>query len=240
MAKFIRICCMAGLSAVLLCLTACKEEAPVDSQKPVAVVSKSIKKPKQVSKKTTKPKVAKKSEQLEKDGATEKLGKDTKPVLTGNQELIEKQVGGKDFGDSSTVKKSEITTTMVKYDTKGRVDPFIPLLSEKKEPAPPAVKADGKPIKLKPKRILTPLEKMDISQIKLVAVIEMKGRSVAMVEESSGKGYEVVIGTYIGKNNGQVTAINSDGITVKEYVRDFKGILRERLQEIKFQKSEEE
>ncbi|MCG8688079.1 MAG: pilus assembly protein PilP, partial [Desulfobacterales bacterium] len=225
MAKLIRICCMAGLSIMLLCLTACKEEATVNSQEPAAVVSKSINKPKQASKKTAKPKVANKSEQLKKESATEKLGKNSKPVFSENRASIEKQAGVKNSGDSSTVKKSEITTTLLKYDTKGRVDPFIPLLSEKKEPTPPAVGVDGKQIKLRPKRILTPLEKMDISQIKLVAVIEMKGRSVAMVEEASGKGYEVSVGTYMGKNNGQVTAINSDGITVKEYVRDFKGIL---------------
>ena len=37
----------------------------------------------------------------------------------------------------------------------------------------------------KPKRILTPLEKLELSQIKLVAVILMKDRQLAMVEEST-------------------------------------------------------
>ena len=243
MAKFIRICCMAGLSALLLCLTACKDEenSTTDMQQSQTVVSKSIKKPKKQSKNTEQPKIAKRKEQPRNKTITEKSGKISKEKLYENQVITDaKAEKNVDNVGTGIVKKSEITTTMAKYDTKGRVDPFVPLLREKKEPVPPAAGADGKPIKLKPKRILTPLEKMDISQIKLVAVIEMKGRSVAMVEEASGKGYEVGIGTYMGKNNGQVTAISSDGITVKEYVRDFKGILRERLQEIKFQKSEEE
>ncbi|MCG8684931.1 MAG: pilus assembly protein PilP [Desulfobacterales bacterium] len=243
MAKFIRICCMAGLSALLLCLTACKDEesSTTDIQQPQAVVSKSIKKPNKQSKKTGQPKIAKKKEQPKNKTVTEKSGKMSKENTSENQAVTETKTGKSNSeGGGTVVKKSEISTTLAKYDTKGRVDPFVPLLREKKEPTTAAVGADGKPIKLKPKRILTPLEKMDISQIKLVAVIEMKGRSVAMVEEASGKGYEVGIGTYMGKNNGQVTAINSDGIMVKEYVRDFKGILRERLQEIKFQKSEEE
>ncbi|WDP92120.1 MAG: pilus assembly protein PilP [Desulfobacter sp.] len=134
----------------------------------------------------------------------------------------------------AAVSSSMINSLVIKkYDTKGRVDPFIPLLSEKKE-EPAAGKSEEK----KPKRILTPLEKMELSQIKLVAVVEMKGRTVAMVEEASGKGYEVEIGTYMGRNEGRVSAITRDGISVKEYVKDFKGNRRERIQEIKFHKDE--
>ncbi len=116
------------------------------------------------------------------------------------------------------------------YDSKGRVDPFIPLLSEKAVPMGPGA-GENKPI-----RMLTPLEKLDLSQIKLVAVVRLKSRAIAMVEESSGKGYEVGIGTYMGRNGGQVSAINSDGIVVKDYVKDYKGKRQERFQEIKFHK----
>ncbi len=122
-----------------------------------------------------------------------------------------------------------------KYDPKNRVDPFIPLLTEKQE----AVKG-GESDEDKPKRMLTPLEKMDLSQIKLVAVVLMKGRALAMVEEASGKGYEVHLGTYMGQNGGQVSAINAESIVVKEYFKDFKGKRRERFQEIKFHNNEGE
>ena len=77
---------------------------------------------------------------------------------------------------------------------------------------------------------------MDLSQIKLVAVVRLKGRAIAMVEESSGKGYEVGIGTYMGRTGGEVSAINPDGIVVKDYVKDYKGKRQERFQEIKFHK----
>ncbi|HCY85479.1 MAG TPA: hypothetical protein DHV36_10130 [Desulfobacteraceae bacterium] len=116
------------------------------------------------------------------------------------------------------------------YDFKGRIDPFIPLLSEPDE--------TSKEKEEKPARLLTPLEKMELSQIKLVAVIQMQGRSIAMVEEASGKGYEVRLGTYMGRNGGQVTAINANSIIVKEYVKDFKGKSREQFQEIKFNNDE--
>lgn len=115
------------------------------------------------------------------------------------------------------------------YDHKGKIDPFKPLIQEK----PPEVQSV---VDNRPKRILTPLEKVDLSQIRLVAVIIMKNRQIAMVEEASGKGYEVGIGTYIGKNQGRVSEIKESSIVVKELFKDFKGRLKERIKEIKLHK----
>lgn len=57
-----------------------------------------------------------------------------------------------------------------------------------------------------------------------------------MVEEASGKGYEVGIGTYIGKNQGKVFEIRKDSIVVKELVKDYQGRLKEQVKEIKLHK----
>lgn len=119
------------------------------------------------------------------------------------------------------------------YDSQGKIDPFKPLIQDKPEET--VVANDNKP-----KRILTPLEKIDLSQIRLVAVILMKNKKIAMVEESSGKGYEVGIGTFIGKNQGRVSEILSSSIVVKELVKDFRGQLKEQTQEIKLNKISDE
>jgi type IV pilus assembly protein PilP len=116
------------------------------------------------------------------------------------------------------------------YDSKGKIDPFAPLIQEK------SPQEDKPVVDNRPKRILTPLEKIDLSQIRLVAVIIMENRSIAMVEEASGKGYEVEIGTYIGRNQGKVFEIRKSSIVVKELVKDFKGRLKERVKEIKLHK----
>ncbi|MCG8567498.1 MAG: pilus assembly protein PilP [Desulfobacterales bacterium] len=118
-----------------------------------------------------------------------------------------------------------------KYDVAGKVDPFVPLVQN-----PNGDGSRGKQIPVKPKRILTPLEKMELNQLKLVAIITTSSRRIAMVEEMTGKGYEVNIGTYIGKNSGQVTSIEPDGIKVKEYVTDYKGRAVARYQQIKLRK----
>ncbi|MEN8211111.1 MAG: pilus assembly protein PilP [Thermodesulfobacteriota bacterium] len=119
------------------------------------------------------------------------------------------------------------------YSHKGKIDPFKPLIQEK----PPKAQHV---IDNRPKRILTPLEKVELSQIRLVAVIIMKNRQIAMVEEGSGKGYEVGIGTYIGKNQGRVSEIKKSSIVVKELVTDFNGRLKERIKEIKLHKIDDE
>jgi len=119
------------------------------------------------------------------------------------------------------------------YDSKGKIDPFKPLIQDKSEESRPVVDK-------RPKRILTPLEKIELSQIRLVAIIIMEKKQIAMVEEANGKGYEVGIGTYIGKNQGRVSEIHSSSILIKELVQDYKGRLKERVQEIKLHKIDNE
>lgn len=118
-----------------------------------------------------------------------------------------------------------------KYNVANKVDPFAPLVQEvgknyKSEKKPP----------VRPKRALTPLEKMELSQVKLVAIVITPKLKLAMVEEPMGKGYEVRVGTFIGKNGGQVSAINPDAIRVKEHVMDNKGQSVAHYQEIKLRK----
>ncbi|MBT3386515.1 MAG: pilus assembly protein PilP [Desulfobacula sp.] len=119
------------------------------------------------------------------------------------------------------------------YDFQGKIDPFESLIQEKQVEVMPQVDE-------RPKRILTPLEKIGLNQIRLVAVIIMKNRQIAMVEEANGKGYEVGIGTYIGKNQGKVYEIKDSSIVIKERVKDYKGRLKERVQEIKLHKIDNE
>jgi type IV pilus assembly protein PilP len=98
------------------------------------------------------------------------------------------------------------------YDPKGKPDPFKPLVVEKPETLPS-----------KPKQALeavsegaTPLERMDLAQLKLVAIIWNVSAPKGMVEDGTGKGYILSIGTPIGKNQGKITQITSQGVVVSE------------------------
>lgn len=155
-------------------------------------------------------------------------------VIPVTEDLVRRETAeAEKSGGTLALAGASLFQSTEKYDFKGRVDPFVPLLSEKtEEPAPEEDKSS------EPKRILTPLEKMELSQIKLVAIIRTSKGPIAMVEEASGKGYEVGVGTYMGRNSGRVTAITPDGLVVTEYYKDYQGKRRERTQEVKFHKSE--
>ena len=70
---------------------------------------------------------------------------------------------------------------------------------------------------------LSPLERYELGQLKLVAVIWNTKEPTAMVEDSSGLGYLVKVGTPIGSNDGKVKAIQRDGIVIEEFHVDLYG-----------------
>ncbi len=100
------------------------------------------------------------------------------------------------------------------YNPRGKPDPFKPLIVER--PQVPALKKVPEKIIEEVSRTATPLERMELSQLKLVAVIWNIEKPRAMVEDGTGKGYILARGTPLGKKKGRVTEINSEGIVVTE------------------------
>jgi type IV pilus assembly protein PilP len=70
------------------------------------------------------------------------------------------------------------------------------------------------------------LEKYDISQLKLVAIISTPEGNFALAEDSLGKGYFLKKGTLIGKNNGKVTKIFKDKVIIEEDYQDIFGQMK--------------
>jgi type IV pilus assembly protein PilP len=105
------------------------------------------------------------------------------------------------------------------YNPKGKVDPFAPLLRDEAAAAVVAkLTAKGDPNRPK-----TPLEKIDLGQLKLTAIMTAPRGNRALMEESSGKGYIVTVGTYIGSNSGKVVGIKADKVLVEEEFEDING-----------------
>jgi Tfp pilus assembly protein PilP len=101
------------------------------------------------------------------------------------------------------------------YNPRGKPDPFRPLVVErKKEEAAPKKKVEQ--AAKRSEEPGTPLEKMELSTFKLVAVIWDIPDPRAMVEDAGGKGYILTLGTRIGQKKGRVTKISSAGIVVTE------------------------
>jgi type IV pilus assembly protein PilP len=94
------------------------------------------------------------------------------------------------------------------YDPAGRRDPFRPPRANQNTAAGEA---------------RTPLQRYDIGQLKLVAVIYNASEPRAVVEDDAGLGYIVRVGTPIGTNGGAVKAIERGKVRVQEEAIDFYG-----------------
>ncbi len=115
------------------------------------------------------------------------------------------------------------------YNPRGKVNPFEPLFREK----PTVAMAKSKRKKRIPR---TPLEKIDLSQLRLVGIILASSGNKALVEESNGKGYVIRRGTYIGTNAGKVVKIQRDKVIVAEEYEDVVGNVSLRNKELKLPK----
>jgi type IV pilus assembly protein PilP len=96
------------------------------------------------------------------------------------------------------------------YNPVGKPDPFKPFLQL----------TDKGTVR---RAHLTPLQKYEISQLKLVAIIISPQGNVALVEDSQGKGYFLKKGTVIGSNDGKVKQILKDRVIIEEVYQDIFG-----------------
>jgi type IV pilus assembly protein PilP len=113
------------------------------------------------------------------------------------------------------------------YSPKGKLDPFMPWY----EGESPILKQEVR------KRLpLSPLEKVDLSQLKLVGIILSASSNKALVEDATGKGYVLAKGTYIGLDHGKVAKILRDRVIVEEPIQYGMSESTVRRKELKLQK----
>jgi type IV pilus assembly protein PilP len=102
------------------------------------------------------------------------------------------------------------------YNAAGKPDPFKPFME-----TDPALKTK-KDEDLKKKTSvqsgsISPLQRADIGQFRLVGIAGDQNRCVAIVEDGVAKKYyPLFVGTYIGLNRGRVAAILPDRVIVEE------------------------
>ena len=75
----------------------------------------------------------------------------------------------------------------------------------------------------RPRENLSPLERLELSQIKLVGIVWDIKEPRAMVEDTAGLGYVLKVGTPIGSNGGKVKAIHQNEVVVEESFSDVTG-----------------
>lgn len=97
------------------------------------------------------------------------------------------------------------------YQINGLADPFMPISDVRGQP--PVL------IDLAEEAKLPPLLRLELNQLKLVAITTMPGRQqspIASFEDSTGSSYILRLGDRIGRNHGRITKINLNDVWVEE------------------------
>ena len=124
--------------------------------------------------------------------------------------LAGKEPAKAEAGISSLPAKKPEQPERPRYSSVGKRDPF-------------------RPLSLKPKASqrarenLSPLERYELRELKLVGIVWGIQEPKAMVEDATGLGYIVKVGTLIGPNEGKVKQIKPGEVVIEESSVDFYG-----------------
>jgi len=218
-----------GLSLIALVAGGCKErQEPVPPQKP-AVVRKKIEATRPPAVEPAKPGDQEEAVPVIAEGPPEVDVPEQPPLEVAEVEPSAEEPAAPEVAAEVAAEAApEVTVDMEEvaaepeeqlaytYDPQGKIDPFRSVFVTQPRQA---MRASSKARERK--MPLTPLQKLGVSQLKVVGIIISPTGNKALVEDPSGKGYVITIGTYVGSNFGRVTRILKDRIIVEEEVEDF-------------------
>jgi Tfp pilus assembly protein PilP len=111
--------------------------------------------------------------------------------------------------DAATAAGMKLGATGWSYDATGKRDPFRSFILDR--------------LNERESDIESPLEKFDLGQLELSAVVWEAAKKRALILDPSGQTYIVAEGDPIGKNDGEVISIGDSVMLVRESYVDFHG-----------------
>ena len=112
--------------------------------------------------------------------------------------------------EAAAVEKAQSEKEPYSYTSAGKPDPFVPLIADI------LAKAKASASSSRDKEYLTPLQKYELKDLKLVAVVVSDNEPTAMLEDPTGYGYFVRKGMLVGPNDGVVERIIPNGLIINE------------------------
>jgi len=150
------------------------------------------------------------------------IGKSLQGMTDSAKERLQKAFGSKtkvetkaEPVDLDVPKKAAETPAAAPARKEGSRDPFRPMTMRTK-------------INTRPRENLSPLERVDLGQLKIVGIVWDIKEPRAMIEDTAGLGYVVKVGTPIGSNDGKVKAIHRNQLIVEEFYEDAYGARKKR------------
>jgi type IV pilus assembly protein PilP len=151
----------------------------------------------------------------------------------------------KSLQDLSEAAKAKLRDAVAETkSTKANSEPTPPVEPKPDQPSTPNLSPAARRDPFRPftlstrthgrsRETLSPLERYELGQLRLVGVVWHVKEPSAMIEDSAGLGYVVKVGTPIGPNDGKVKAIQPDQIIVEETYVDLFGGKKRREVNIK-------
>ena len=136
------------------------------------------------------------------------------------QEILQTKTATKSPTDTLTVPAKKPESPQPRYSPAAKRDPFRPL-SLKAKPSQ------------RSRESLSPLERYELGQLKLVGIVWDIKEPRAMVEDDAGLGYTVKAGTPIGQNEGEIKSIQPTEVVIEEFYTDFYGERKGRVVSMK-------
>jgi Tfp pilus assembly protein PilP len=141
--------------------------------------------------------------------------------------------------DAARAKLQQTLGSKAKADSKVEpVDLNVPQKTPEPSSAAPALKENGRDpfrpmtlrtrVNTRPRENLSPLERFDLGQLKIVGIVWDLREPRAMIEDTAGLGYVIRVGTPIGSNDGKVKAIHRNQVIVEEFYEDAYGARKTR------------
>jgi Tfp pilus assembly protein PilP len=179
-------------------------------------------------------------------GAQEKLETPSQKTKEAVDKLLRApSVVGKSLQDLSNAAKAKLQDAIAETKpTKANSDGPAPAEQKSDSQSPVNSSTVGKRDPFRPftlntrfnnrlRENLSPLERYDLGQLRLVGVVWHVKEPSAMIEDSVGLGYIVKVGTPIGANEGKIRAIKPNEIIIEETYVDLFGAKKKREVNIK-------
>ena len=210
-----------GLGLVFLVAAGCGEQQESTQPTSPVVVRKKIEAPQPPVVQPEKPDDQEAAETLIAEGPAEEPPVEEKPPLEQAKvepepQDVEPPAPEAQLAQEPTPEELAKKTASL-YDPKGKLDPFQSVFVTQPQGGGAKIQTRAR----KRKFPLTPLQKIDLSQLKVVGIILSEAGNKALVEDPSGKGYVIGKGTYVGANFGRVHSVVRDRVIVEEEIEDF-------------------
>ena len=156
--------------------------------------------------------------------APDTIGKSLQDLTHAAKEKLREVVGG----TATKETKVEAVDLELPKKTSRALAPAVGLDQSSRDPFRPTTLRSRVDNRTRKRENLSPLERLELSQLKLVGIVWDVKDPRAMVEDSGGLGYVIKIGTPIGNNDGKVKAIHQNQVVVEEFYSDDYGARKKR------------